>query len=87
MPEISRFYGLIIYMYAKDHKPPHFHAKYAEFWAEISIITGEIIEGSLPNRALRLIAEWIELHKSELLENWNESIKENPNFKLIEPLD
>jgi len=78
---------LIIYMYPKDHLPPHLHAKYGEFWAEMSILTGEIIAGQLPKRAIRLVEDWIELHKNELLENWNESIKENPNFKKIEPLN
>ena len=63
------------------------HAKYGEYWAEMSIITGEIIVGQLPKRAIRLIEDWIELHKNELLENWNESLKENPNFKKIEPLN
>jgi len=87
MPEISRFYGLIIYMYPKDHLPPHLHAKYGEYWAEMSILTGEVIVGQLPKRAIRLIEDWIELHKSELLENWNESLNENPNFKKIEPLN
>ncbi|MBI5218065.1 MAG: DUF4160 domain-containing protein [Bacteroidia bacterium] len=87
MPEISRFYGLIIYMYPKDHLPLHLHAKYGDDWAEISIITSEIIVGKLPKRAIRLVEDWIELHKNELLENWNESLKENPNFKKIEPLN
>jgi predicted RNase H-like HicB family nuclease len=87
MHEISRFYGLIIFMYPKDHLPPHLHAKYGEYWAEMSILTGEIIVGKLPKRAVRLVEDWIELHKDELLENWNESTKENPNFKKIEPLN
>jgi hypothetical protein len=86
MPEISRFYGMIIYMYPKDHLPPHLHTKYGDDWAEISIKTGELIVGELPKRAIRLIEDWIELHKNELLENWDESLKENPNFKKIEPL-
>jgi hypothetical protein len=87
MPEISRFYGLIIYMYPKDHFPPNLHAKYGEDWAEISIITGEIIVGKLPKRAIRLVEDWIELHTNELLENWKECLSENPNFKKIEPLN
>jgi predicted RNase H-like HicB family nuclease len=74
-------------MYPKDHLPPHLHAKYGEYWAEMSIMTGDVIVGQLPKRAIRLMEDWIELHKNELLENWNESIKENPNFKKIEPLN
>ncbi len=59
MPEISRFYGLIIYMYPKDHLPPHLHVKYRDDWAEVSIVTGEIIAGKLPKRAVRLVEDWI----------------------------
>ncbi len=55
MPELSRFYGIVIYMFAKDHLPPHCHVKYAEFRGLIDIRTGEIIEGYLPRRALRLV--------------------------------
>jgi hypothetical protein len=74
-------------MYPKDHFPPNLHAKYGEDWAEISIITGEIIVGKLPKRAIRLVEDWIELHTNELLENWKECLSENPNFKKIEPLN
>ncbi|MGB3781275.1 MAG: DUF4160 domain-containing protein [Tunicatimonas sp.] len=87
MPEVSRFYGIIIYMYAKDHSPPHFHAKYAEHWAVIEIKTGDVMEGGLPRRALRLVQDWAELHKEELTENWNNGQSESPNFIKIEPLN
>ena len=86
MPELCRFYGIIVYMFAKDHSPPHFHAKYGEFRGIINIENGELIEGELPNRALRLIKEWIELHKQELRRNWEESQKDNPKIEKIEPL-
>ncbi len=86
MPEISRFYGLVVYMYAKDHFPPHFHIKYGEDNAEVSIETGEIIAGNLPRRAIRLAQDWVELHQIELYQNWSESQKENPNFLKIIPL-
>ena len=86
MPELSRFYGIIIAMYAKDHTPPHFHAFYGEYKAVFDVETGEIIEGNLPRRAVRLVQDWSEIHKRELIENWNESLKDNPNFKKIEPL-
>ncbi len=52
MPEISRFFGLIITMYGEDHNPPHFHVQYNEFRAIIEIITGEILQGSLPSKQL-----------------------------------
>lgn len=86
MPELSRFYGIIIYMFAKDHSPPHCHAKYGEFKAQILIETGDVINGSLPRRALRLVQDWVELHKQDLLENWEESQSDHPQLKKIEPL-
>ncbi len=86
MPELCRFYGIIIYMFAKDHSPPHFHAKYGEYRSLINLETGELIEGELPNRALRLVREWVDIHKEELKRNWNESQKDNPNIQKIEPL-
>lgn len=86
MPELCRFYGIIIYMFIKDHSPPHFHAKYGEYRGLIDINTGELMEGQLPNRVLKLIREWKELHNEELKRNWEESQKDNPNLKKIEPL-
>ncbi len=86
MPEICRFYGIIIYMFVKDHAPPHFHAKYAEHRALINIDTGELIDGSLPRRALRLVQDWTELHREELNKNWIESQKDNPEIIKIDPL-
>jgi Domain of unknown function (DUF4160) len=55
MPELSRFFGVVIYMYFKDHFPPHFHAVYQNQEAQISIETGNIIAGDLPNRQTRLV--------------------------------
>lgn len=69
MPEVSSFYGILIYMYISDHLPPHFHVKYNEYECFISINDG-VITGSLPRRALHLVYEWLDLHKDELLENW-----------------
>jgi hypothetical protein len=70
MPEISRFFGIIIRMYFKDHNPPHFHAIYQEHTAEYDINTLEVIRGNLPNRAHSLVLEWASLHRRELLEDW-----------------
>ena len=86
MPEISRFYGIIIAMFAKDHVPPHFHAIYGEHKAIFDIESCEIIEGYLPRRAVRLIQDWAEIHKDELILNWIESLKDNPDLKKIDPL-
>ena len=62
MPEISRFYGIIIYMYMNEHQPPHFHVWYNDYKAIITIEDG-VVTGSLPRRALKLVYEWLDLHK------------------------
>jgi Domain of unknown function (DUF4160) len=67
MPEISRFYGIVIQMYYGDHAPPHFHALYGGAMVKIAIETLEIIDGTLPARALRLVLEWAAQHREELL--------------------
>ena len=74
-------------MYFGDHVPPYFHAEYAEFAAQISIIGLGIIEGYLPPKALALVVEWASMHQDELMENWR-SLSENGNgtFIKIEPL-
>lgn len=86
MPELSRFYGIIIYMYLGDHLPPHFHAKYAEFEAQVLIANGNVLEGELPTKQLRLVQAWVELHQVELARNWESLSKENAQFFKIEPL-
>ncbi|MGL4228639.1 MAG: DUF4160 domain-containing protein [Tannerellaceae bacterium] len=84
MPEISRFYGIIIYMYVSEHNPPHFHVWYENYKASITIEDG-IVTGSLPRRALNLVFDWLDLHKDELLQNWKRLQEfESPNK--IEPL-
>jgi hypothetical protein len=84
MPEICRFYGIIIQMFFNDHSPPHFHIVYGDFKAVIGI-NDEIVEGFMPKRALKLVFEWMDLHKAELLENWE--LAQNGELpKKIEPL-
>ena len=87
MPVISSFYGILIKMFFGDHMPPHFHAEYAEFSAQISIRDLGILDGYLPPKALGLVVEWASIHKDELLKNW-ENLKKDGNglFKKIEPL-
>jgi len=85
MPEISRFYGILIKMYFNEHNPPHFHAEYQGYKAIITIQNG-IVDGKMPKRALNLIFEWLDLHKEELLEVWNK-IEKTGEFDKIEPLD
>lgn len=86
MPEISRFYGVIIRIFHNEHPPPHFHAEYAGSAAAISIETFELVVGTLPRRAMVLVLDWAALHKQELRENWELCLrKEQP--KRIQPLD
>jgi hypothetical protein len=85
MPEISRFLGIVIAMYYRDHAPPHFHALYAEFEATIDIRTGTV-SGRLPKRALAHVQEWRRLHESELLSAWDLARAELP-LPVIEPLE
>ena len=73
MPEISRFYGIVIRMYFDDHPPPHFHADYSGHSAVIDIESVSVISGSLPRRAMGLVTEWTMLHKSELKKFWNKA--------------
>ena len=85
MPLISSFYGILIYMYWQDHSPPHFHAIYGEFEDQIDISTLKIINGSLPNTALKLVKEWGELHREELMLDW-EKTQKNAQPDKIAPL-
>ena len=82
---MSRFLGIAILMYFDDHNPPHFHARYNDFRAIISIKDLLLIEGELPMRVLGLVIEWAGLHKNELFENWN-MVRETGEYFKIEPL-
>ncbi len=86
MPEISRFFGIVIAMYYKDHFPPHFHAKYGGKRAAFSIEELKMIEGELPRRATSLVLEWAFQHRDELMANW-ERARRNEPLDEIEPLD
>jgi hypothetical protein len=70
MPRISEFFGIVIAMYYNDHAPPHFHARYAEHEAEIEIASLDLLNGSLPRRAMALVLEWAAVHRAELRINW-----------------
>lgn len=84
MPEISRFYGIIIRMYLIDseHPPRHIHIKYADSEAVMELENLNIVEGSLPRKCRQLVREWAEEHQSELIEMW-----ETQNFHKIQPLE
>ncbi len=85
MPEIARFYGIIITMYYDDHNPPHFHARYGDESIVVSIGALSILEGQMSPRALGLIIEWAAQHKEELMEDWDLA-KKNQTPKKITPL-
>ena len=70
MPELARFYGIVIKMYFADHAPPHFHAEYAEYEARVMIDNLAVLSGSLPARAMGLVVEWATLHQRELQAAW-----------------
>ncbi len=82
MPEISGFYGIVIYMFFLDHNPPHFKAKYGEYEANIMIENGQLLEGALPISKLKLVTAWAEIHQEELLNMWN-----TKDFHKINPLN
>lgn len=83
MPEISRFYGIIIKMFfkPKEHEPSHIHALYGEYVGCFNIKTMEMIEGDLPRKAQELVVEWLTQHQSELQEMW-----ETQNIQKLPPL-
>ena len=87
MPELCRFYNIIIRMLFSDngqHHKPHFHAYYAEYEASIGI-DGNLLAGSIPVKQLKLIQAWAILHENELYTAWNKAVKNEP-FEKIEPL-
>jgi uncharacterized protein DUF4160 len=85
VPEISRFLGIVIAMYYKEHAPPHFHAKYGDQRAAFSIQDLRLTEGNLPNRVVSLVLEWAFLHREELMENWGRA-ERREDLQRIEPL-
>lgn len=85
MPEISRFLGIVIGMFFNEHGAPHFHAVYGEYKITVEIESGKV-RGDFPGRALRLVLEWAELHKQELLEDWERARQRQP-LRRIAPLE
>lgn len=84
MPIISMFYGIIIEMYFRDHNPPHFHAKYQGLEAVFDL-DGNVLSGELPKPQMRMVRAWCEIHRDELLADWEMASTKNIAFK-IEPL-
>jgi hypothetical protein len=86
MPELSRFYGIIIRMYYGDHAPPHFHAVYQGEQIQVSINTLEVMEGEMARRAQALVLEWAALHRTELRQAWDLASR-NQELSKIQPLE
>lgn len=86
MPTVSRFFGIIIQMFWREHAPPHFHALYGEHEALVDIRTLEVIRGRLPQRALALVLEWAALRRADLMEDW-ELCQQKQSPKQIAPLE
>ena len=78
MPIISLFFGIVIRMYFDDHPPPRFHATYQGFEAFVAIETGEIVAGTLPKKAARIVRQWALDHQAELVANWQRGISLMP---------
>ncbi len=85
MPELSRFYGIVIRMYFRDHAPPHFHAVYQDDEATVDIASLAVTHGQLPARALGLVMEWAALHQQELNVAWERRTRQEMPGK-IDPL-
>ncbi len=86
MPEISRFLGIVIGMYYRDHNPPHFHAYYGNHEAAIGVRDGAVLWGSLPRRAMAHVQEWRGAHSAELEADWQRARDRQP-LAPIEPLE
>jgi hypothetical protein len=86
VPEISRFFGIIIAMFYNDHPPPHFHVRYGSQRAVIGIEDLALLDGDLSPRVLGLVVEWAALHRRELLDNWNRARTQSP-LNRVEPLE
>ena len=71
MPEISRFYGIVVSMYYNEHRKPHFHASYGRNEVAVAVPSLAVIKGGLPPRALGLLMEWAARHRDDLVENWD----------------
>jgi len=85
MPEISRFFGIVIAMYYRDHAPPHFHARYGAQEITVRIHDG-LVTGNFPPRPLGLVLEWYIRHREELAENW-ELARRRKLLRRIDPLE
>lgn len=84
MPTVSRFYGIVVFLNYNDHEPPHFHARYGDEEVTVEIETG-IVRGVMSKRALRMVFEWSDAHREDLLDNWHRARERRP-LNQITPL-
>ncbi|MFH1728197.1 MAG: DUF4160 domain-containing protein [Pseudomonadota bacterium] len=87
MPQISYFYGIIIYLYYEEHNPPHIHAIYSGYKATYEIKTGKRLTGNMANTADKLVKKWIKLRDKELLKVWKLAMDKVSPLPSVEPLD
>ena len=85
MTEISLFYGIRITMNYSEHNPPHFHVEYAGYRASVRILDGVIARGALPGKQMKLVLAWCEIHRDELMQNWELARDQKP-LNRINPL-
>ncbi|RJE48907.1 MULTISPECIES: DUF4160 domain-containing protein [unclassified Dehalobacter] len=85
MPIVSEFYGIKIMMFWNEHVPPHFHAEYGENKILVDIQNATVLKGIFPSKQLKLVLAWCEIHREELIVNW-ENGRENNQFIRIDPL-
>ncbi|MGH2604240.1 MAG: DUF4160 domain-containing protein [Dehalococcoidia bacterium] len=86
MPEVSRFFGIVIAMYYDDHPPPHFHVRYGGHRAILEIETLTVLFGDVPHRVLGLVVEWAATRRTELVPNWSRALARTPLAR-IPPLE
>ena len=84
MPEICRFYGIVIYLYWMDHNPPHIHVTYGDYECSISI-TERIVDGKIPAKVISKVNLWMDLHQEEIMEQWRRASR-GERIERIEPL-
>ena len=85
MPAISMFYGIVVYLYLMDNKQhhlPHIHTRYQGMRASISLVDGSLLDGELPTHKLRMVQAWIEIHREELMADWDLAVSGEPPFKI-----
>jgi hypothetical protein len=85
MPEIARFFGIVVSMYFDDHAPPHIHGRYGSHKVRVAIGDFKILAGSFPPRALALLVEWMDIHRAELDADWVRA-ETGQGLEPIEPL-